>query len=81
MLKKNIKENTLSAFLYSDHNYELASTLGNFTNTYGINLFYITDLKEFFIKDRDFDFMLVTKEIVMMLKLFSKKRVNNIYDS
>ncbi len=59
MLKKNIKENILSAFLYSDHNYELASTLGNFTNTYGINLFYITDLKEFFIKDRDFDFSIL----------------------
>ena len=52
----NSNTNTISAFLYSNRNFELASSLRTFANNYDISLFYITDLKEFFIKDTALDY-------------------------
>ena len=48
-------DTTLCAFLYSNKNYELSSSLSSFCNSQNINLLYMTELKELFIKDEDFD--------------------------
>lgn len=51
----HMRKNNIGAFLYSDRNQELAATLKTFCNNYNVCLFYITDLKEFFIKAEGFE--------------------------
>ena len=50
-----MNKNTLTAFLYSNKNLEIATNLKNFCSSYDMGLFYITDLKEYFIKESNFE--------------------------